>query len=207
VEQIRKTPQFGGEARLDLSALLGLPGVLQPPADEEQRLESGRRVFMRLLEKAFVDLIAMREREGRGLVDELMGQHDVIKTHLARIGSRAPAVVDEYRTRLQTKVDTLLREAGFASEPADLILEVAVYADRSDIAEEIQRLSAHLDQFRSLMKGDGKPVGRTLDFLSQEMLREANTIASKSGDAEISRDIVEVKGAIDRIKEQVQNIE
>src|SRR5690606_14356534 len=93
-------------------------------------------------------------------------------------------------------------------EPADLIKEVAIFAERSDIAEEITRLGAHLDQFEELLNdGDERPIGRTLDFLTQEMLREANTIASKSSDAGISRAIVEVKGAIDRIKEQVQNVE
>ena len=89
-----------------------------------------------------------------------------------------------------------------------MIREVAVYAERSDIAEEITRLQSHLQQFAEIIdSNDGEPSGRTLDFLSQEMLREANTIAAKCLDAQISRDIVEVKGAIDRIKEQVQNVE
>ena len=102
----------------------------------------------------------------------------------------------------------MLREADTTVEPADLIREIAVYAERTDIAEEINRLGAHLDQFADLIDTkDGKPIGRTLDFLTQEMLREANTIASKSPDAAISRSTVEIKGAIDRIKEQAQNLE
>jgi uncharacterized protein (TIGR00255 family) len=93
-------------------------------------------------------------------------------------------------------------------EPVELIREIAVYAEKTDIAEEIMRLSGHIEQFAQLLDTDtDKPVGRTLDFLSQEMLREANTIASKSPNSDISRAIVEVKGAIDRIKEQVQNVE
>ena len=90
----------------------------------------------------------------------------------------------------------------------DLLREVAVYAERTDITEEITRLAGHMDQFERLVTNqNGEPVGRTLDFLSQEMLREANTIASKSADAQISSNIVEVKGVIDRIKEQAANVE
>lgn len=102
----------------------------------------------------------------------------------------------------------MLRDATVHVNETDLVREVAIYAERSDIAEEITRLNAHLSQFRDLIdRKNGEPVGRTLDFLAQELLREANTIASKSNDAPISREIVEVKGAIDRIKEQVQNVE
>lgn len=209
VEQIRRTSQFSdGGVQIDLGALLALPGVLQPPADEEARLETGRRIFMVLLDKACANLLAMRRREGAVLVEDLMMHRELIRRHLARIGERAPDVVQEFRKRLQSRIEVLLAEAGVTLEPTDLIREVAVFAEKSDISEEVQRLTAHLDQFADLLtKNDGRPVGRTLDFLAQEMLREANTIASKSGDAEISRDIVEIKGAIDRIKEQVQNIE
>ena len=102
----------------------------------------------------------------------------------------------------------MLRQADVAAQPAEIIREVAVFAERSDISEEIQRLSEHLRHYRELLGAtDERPVGRTLDFLAQEMLREANTMASKSADATVSRAIVEVKGAIDRIKEQVQNVE
>ncbi len=209
IEQLKALPQVAsGAVKLDIAPLLGLPGVLQAPANEEQRLEHGRKVFMKLLDTACAGMISTREREGRLLVEDLMSHHALIHRHLARIAVRAPSVVEDYRVRLQARVDTLLKEAGASVQPHELIREVAVFAEKSDISEEIQRLTAHLDQFKGLVaEGDGRPVGRTLDFLTQEMLREANTIASKSGDADISRDIVEIKGAIDRIKEQVQNVE
>lgn len=209
VEQIKKVPQASdGTVRLDLAALLSLPGVLQPPADEEQRLHRARAAFMGLLDASIKRLLEMRAQEGRTLIADLMTHHALIVDRLARIKERAPAVVDEYQKRLQTRIETLLQSAGVRFEQAELLKEVAVFAERSDISEEIARLSAHMDQFRELLSNnDPRPVGRTLDFLAQEMLREANTIASKSGDVEISRDIVEVKGAIDRIKEQVQNAE
>lgn len=209
IEQLKSVPQIAsGAVKIDIAALISLPGVLQAPANEEQRLEHGRKVFLKLLDQACAGLLSTREREGRLLVEELMSHHALIHRHLARIAARAPSVVEDYRVRLQARVDVLLKEAGASVQPHELIREVAVFAEKSDIAEEIQRLTAHLDQFKGLVaEGDGRPVGRTLDFLTQEMLREANTIASKSGDADISRDIVEIKGAIDRIKEQVQNVE
>ncbi len=150
----------------------------------------------------------MRTQEGQLLLNDLLEQRDVIATRLAMIAERAPGVVAEYERRLKARIETLLTAADRRVEPVELIREIAVYAERTDIAEEIKRLSGHIDQFTSLLtQSGGRPVGRTLDFLAQEMLREANTIASKSPDSEISRAIVEVKGAIDRIKEQVQNVE
>ena len=107
-----------------------------------------------------------------------------------------------------TASTTCVARAELEVNQLDLVKEIAVFAERCDIAEEVQRITAHLDQFESIIHADnGEPAGRTLDFVAQELLREANTIASKSNDADISRTIVEVKGAIDRIKEQVQNVE
>ncbi|HYF15566.1 MAG TPA: YicC/YloC family endoribonuclease [Phycisphaerales bacterium] len=207
IEQIRRVPQLAGESP-SLSALLGLPGVLQPPSDEEARFETARAAILPLLEKACDGVLAMREREGRVLVEDVRQNLALIAKRLEQVTGRAPAVVADYELRLKNRIETMLREADHAVETGDLIREIAAYAERTDIAEEIKRLSAHLDQFEELLAGSkGKPIGRTLDFLSQEMLREANTIASKSPDAVISRNIVEIKGSIDRIKEQVQNIE
>lgn len=209
IQQLRRSPQVAaGECRIDLAALLTLPGVLQPPSNEEERFERARGAFLGLLTEACARLTAMRESEGRLLVADLLTHHDLIRVNLARISARTPGVVEEYQRRLESRIAELLKDAKVKVEPGDLIREVAVYAERSDISEEVARLSGHLDQFKGMVtSGDGRPVGRTLDFLTQEMLREANTIASKSGDVEISRDIVEIKGAIDRIKEQVQNAE
>jgi uncharacterized protein (TIGR00255 family) len=211
VQQIRAAQQLAGDGafHLDLGALLALPGVLQPPMDDEARLERARRAIMPLVDEACDHLVSMRRREGAMLVDDLMQHHGFIDERLATIRDLAPTVVDDYQQRLRARIDKLLADLGQTIEPGDLIKEVAIFAERTDIAEELARLSAHLDQFKDILtKGDtSRPIGRTLDFLSQEMLREANTIASKSPNAEISRSIVEVKGAIDRIKEQVQNVE
>jgi uncharacterized protein (TIGR00255 family) len=130
----------------------------------------------------------------------------LIAENLAEIQKRAPFVVDDYHKRLSQRVNLLLSKAELKVNEVDLIKEVAVFAERADICEEIQRLTHHLESFEQSCR-TGEHAGRKLDFITQEMLREANTIASKANDAEIARRIVEIKGAIDRLKEQVQNVE
>ena len=209
INQLQRTPQIAsGQVGIDIGPLLSLPGVLQPPANEEQRHDQARAAFLKLLDSACAKLIAMREREGVALLKDLLSNRDVIAERLRLIRERAPNTVAEFERRLRSRIDAMLSDAGLPVEPADIIREVAISAERSDIHEEISRLSGHIDQFADLLsRKDAQPVGRTLDFLTQEMLREANTIASKCNDAEIARATVEIKGAIDRIKEQVQNVE
>lgn len=194
-------------ATVELGSLLALPGVIQPPRSAEL-LERARPPVRELLDRALERLIAMRQSEGRGLADDLLKHRSYIAERIDGIADRAPAVVEEYHQRLRSRMDDLMARAQLNVNAADLVKEVAVFAERCDISEETQRIKAHLDQIEQILaRDDGEPAGRTLDFLAQELLREANTIASKSNDAVISRVIVEVKGAIDRIKEQVQNVE
>jgi len=188
--------------------LVELPGVLCPPRDEETRLERTRKAIRPLIELALEHLVAMRTREGISLHDDLIGHLDIISDRLNQITEIAPRVIGDYEARLKARMEALISDAGADIEQSDLIREIAVYAEKTDIAEEITRLSEHLIHFKDLLNDDGsRPIGRTMDFLAQELLREANTIASKSPDAKMSRLIVEIKGAIDRIKEQVQNAE
>jgi len=156
--------------------------------------------------QAIAKLSAMREREGRTLFDELLRHVKVIGDSLAEISKRAPFVVEDYHKRLSQRVNQLLSKAELRVNEVDLIREVAVYAERADVCEEIQRLTSHLAAFEQECR-EGEHAGRKLDFITQEMLREANTIGSKANDAPIARHIVEIKGAIDRLKEQVQNVE
>lgn len=209
IEQLRKVPGVAsGQVSLEVSGLLSLPGVLQRPSNEEARLDAARAAFFAVLDKAVDVLQAMRHTEGRTLLEELSRQRDLIARLLATIADRAPSVTDEYQRRLRARIESMLAESNVKVEAVDLIKEVAAYAERTDINEEISRLKGHIEQFSDLLSSDqARPVGRTLDFLTQEMLREANTIASKSPDAQISRSIIEVKGAIDRMKELVQNVE
>jgi uncharacterized protein (TIGR00255 family) len=153
-------------------------------------------------------LLAAREREGEAL-RTLLGEFGAqIDERLRAIRARAPEVVGGYQDRLRQRLAAALKDMGVSVGEADVVREVAIFAERADIAEEVARLGGHLEQFRSLIEpSNPQPAGRALDFLAQEMLREANTIASKSGDVEISRRVVEIKTAIDRIKEQAQNAE
>ena len=198
----------GHTASIDLTALLAMPGVLQPSDDEDAILASSRPGVLRLTSQACDRLVQMRVTEGQALSDDLSGHCEVIRLRLAEISQRAPTVVEEYHQRLRGRMDELLARAELKVAEQDLIREVAVFAERADISEEAARIEGHLEQVRQILGADDEePAGRTLDFLAQEMLREANTVASKSNDADISRAIVVVKGSIDRIKEQVQNIE
>ncbi len=193
---------------LNLAQLVSLPGVLQPPGDEESRLHTARDAIRPLVNLAMEHLIQMRTREGVALTDDLTGHLDLIGERLSRLQEIAPRVVVDYERRLKARMEALLGEAEVITEPETLVREIAVYAEKTDIAEELARLGEHLRHFKDLLAStEERPLGRTLDFLSQELLREANTIASKSPDAEMSRLIVEIKGSIDRIKEQAANAE
>lgn len=188
-------------ASFDLASLLSLPGVLKvEPMDE--RLKAAREAFAKLLPEACDNLVQMRSREGEALDSELRELCGVVSSSLESVVDRAPEVSKQYEARLKARIEQLLPEA----EPVDIVREVASYAERCDVNEEISRLSGHVEQFLATLDEDG-PVGRKLDFIAQEMLREANTIASKSPDADLSRAAIEAKAAIDRMKEQVQNVE
>lgn len=209
IEQLADVPQVAqGHVKVELASLLPLPGVLQPPADEEERLARAREALLKLVERACTALIRMREKEGQIIMQDLLHNREVIADRLKLIGTRAPKVMAEYEARLKGRIQTMIQDLGVTVEAVDVVREIAIAAERADTSEEITRLGGHIEQFRQMLaEADPKPIGRTLDFLTQEMLREANTIASKCNDAEIARWTVEIKGAIDRIKEQVQNVE
>lgn len=191
--------------RVDLGSLLELPGVCEPPPLEEicQQTRGG---LEKLIGQALDGLVAMREREGQVVRDDLLANCDAIERNLAGVVERAPTVVVDYRNRLSARVAELTNAGQIGVDADSIAREVAVFAERCDVAEEISRLGGHVAQFRAAVDRD-EPAGRKLDFIAQEMLREANTIASKANDVEIGRAVVEVKTAIDRIKEQVQNLE
>src|SRR5688572_25511561 len=206
LEQLQAVKGLDRLVQIDLAGLVMLPGVCQEPRDETDEIERHGPVVRELTGKAIVKLDAMRHREGRSLFDELMKHVTVMRSSLAEITTRAPFVVEDYHKRLSQRVNQLLSKAELRVNEPDLIKEVAVFAERADVCEEIQRLTSHLEAFEQSSR-EGEHAGRKLDFITQEMLREANTIASKANDAQIARHIVEIKGAIDRLKEQVQNVE
>ncbi len=196
----------GVHATVDLAALASLPGVCQPPEITEKQREQWLDVVCSLAAECLDQLVEMRRREGESLYDDLASHCDMIREQIKLVSGRAPVVVEEYHERLAGRVEALMSKGRLELERDALAREVAIYAERCDVSEEIVRLGAHIDHFIEICK-KGDAVGRRLDFLAQEMLREANTIGSKSNDSDIARSVVEMKAVIDRIKEQVQNAE
>jgi len=206
LDQLRTVDVEGNPMlRVDLAALTALPGVYEPPSLEDLA-DSTQEGLLELVAQAVEALAAMRVKEGGNLKADLLVNCDEVERNLAAVAEIAPRIVVDYQDRLAARVGELTR-AGKVKIDEDLLArEVAIFADRCDIAEEMTRLRAHLEQFRQTADLP-EPAGRKLDFIAQEMLREANTIASKANNAEIGRHVVNIKTAIDRIKEQVQNVE
>ncbi len=157
-----------------------------------------------LLDTALEDFNAMRAREGEKLAEDLLQKADHIEEMVLAVERQAPNTVSAYRERLEAKLREVLADTSAAEER--MIAEAAIFADRVATDEETVRLHSHLSQFRKLME-EGSPIGRKLDFLIQEFNREANTIGSKCQDSEIAYLVVELKSEIEKIREQVQNIE
>ncbi|MEN6307169.1 MAG: YicC/YloC family endoribonuclease [Anaerohalosphaeraceae bacterium] len=207
VERLRRlVPEGATQCTIDLAAMLGLPGIVQPIIPDAVHIERMKSTILKLTSEALEQLKLSRLEEGRALAEDLLGHCRKMRNDLELIGQRKDAVVREYHEKLRKRVEELLSQAQLRIDNDLLAREVAIYADRSDINEEITRLDSHVTQFESCcQKGDA--VGRRLDFITQEMLREANTIASKASDATIAQCVIDIKCAIDRVKEQVQNIE
>jgi uncharacterized protein (TIGR00255 family) len=191
---------------ISIRDLLHLPGVIADDYDTTDNMAKHGPTVRRLVDIAIGKLIAMREAEGRALLDDLLKHTALIREQLVIVRDRAPTVIEEYHRKLAARVNQLLAKAELQVDKADLLKEVALFSERADVSEEIHRLSNHVDVFDEECR-NGQHAGRKLDFITQEMLREANTIASKSNDASIAKATIVIKGAIDRLKEQVQNVE
>jgi len=189
----------------DLATLLALPGVVVEGSATALSPEDGE-IISNAMHAALDKLHEFRVREGDAMARELSQLCDTLDASMVAVAKRAPLVVEEYRTRLQSRISEILRGAGLSVSDVDLVREVGLFADRSDINEELTRLRSHLDQFRSLIAA-GESAGRTMEFLCQELNREVNTIGSKANDVEIARCVVDGKGSIERIREIVQNVE
>jgi uncharacterized protein (TIGR00255 family) len=189
-----------------LESLLMLPGVVaenvaaaHDPAQDWPAIEE-------TLEAAIERMERMRREEGRAMAADLRANAAAAAARVEEIAQRAPLVAEAYRARLAERVQKAIAEFEVTLDPADLVREVTLFADRCDISEELVRLRSHLQQFQRLIEHEESP-GRKLDFLTQEMLREANTIGSKANDVEIARHVIEIKTAVERIREMIQNVE
>lgn len=187
-----------------LSLLGSMPDLFVPSAERE--MDRVRTATRAAFDAATAALDAMRAREGAALREDLVKRLERIRALGRGIESRAPEVVEAHRRRLKERAERIRAATEIDVETARLEQEVVLYAERSDVCEELTRLESHCAQFASLL-GSDEPVGRRLDFLLQEMAREANTVGAKSPDSQIAHAIVEVKAEVERMREQVQNVE
>jgi len=198
--------EFGLAGEPDLNVVARLPNIFS------SRKEEPSADFMPAIEKAFTlaldELESMRGKEGELLAIELDSRLAEIETHLGPIEAESATIADEHRERLNKRVAEILERAGMTAEidQGRLAQEVAYLADRSDISEEIARLKAHTEHFRQIMRDD-RDVGKRLDFLTQELSREANTVTAKTGSIAVKGNALAIKSEIEKIREQVQNVE
>ena len=189
---------------VEIGHLVALPGVIGGEVDDRQ-LQLGGRSLMRSIDQALEALREMRAAEGEALERDLRRNAAAVDKVGARIERRMPGVVRRHHATLRKRVGELLG-SGEPVPPADVAREVALLADRMDVSEELSRLASHLEQLGKLLDRGGD-LGRKLDFLVQELFREANTVGSKCNDARVAHDVVELKTLIERLREQVQNVE
>lgn len=189
----------------DLGGLLQLPGVVSEDTGVAD-CASDWPAIQTALSAALETLQEFRRVEGQSMEEELRSQCRIIVEQLERIADGAPQVVEDYRNRLHERVQELLQGTDVAVDSADLIREVSIFAERCDINEEITRLRSHLDQFADFL-GEETSLGRKLEFLSQELHREVNTIGSKANNVSIARCVVEMKSAVEKMREVLQNVE
>ena len=198
--------QGSTEARVDFAELLRLPGVVEERRTAQGDPHEDWPALSTVVAEALARLQASRAEEGRAMAAELLALGKTVADELGQVADRAPEVVVSYQKRLTDRIQAMVQAHGVTIEPKDLIREVAIFAERADISEEIVRLRAHLAQYIDVIH-EPESAGRKLEFVVQEMGREVNTIGSKANDVEIGRHVVEIKGVLEKIRELIQNVE
>ena len=200
--KLAKSLKLAGPVTLD--QVLRAPGVFQTDA-ELAEAETLWPALEKALKQGLAAMLKMREREGAHLAKDLSARISVMRAAVERVQTQAPVTAENYRKNLLERI----KAAGIESVAPDderMLKEIVLFADRSDVSEELTRLQSHFQQFADCAKAK-EPVGRTLDFLAQEMNREINTIGSKANDAIISREVVTLKAELEKFREQAQNVE
>ncbi len=195
----------GSSQSVSLESLLTLPGVVEETSSVDQR-EQLWPIVQTAVEKALVNFNEMRAREGEAMKQDMISNCEIVKKQLGSIQEQAPTVVENYAKKMTDRINNLLQKYDVSIEATDVVREVGVFAERCDFSEETVRLDSHIAQFNEIIQLPDSN-GRKLDFLVQEMLRETNTIGSKANNAKIATLVVEIKTAIERIREMVQNVE
>ncbi|MBQ6164032.1 MAG: YicC family protein [Clostridia bacterium] len=195
---------YGLAEEISVTRLAAFPDVLtvRKEAEDEELIT---RAVLTVLKDACASFVAMRETEGAKLADDILGRCDRITELVEKVESRSPETVKEYHEKLAARIREILDSAQVDEQR--LLTEAAVYADKIAVDEETVRLRSHVSQVRRLLTESNEPVGRKLDFIVQEINRESNTIGSKAQDIDIARTVIELKAEVEKIREQVQNIE
>lgn len=199
--ELQKDLKLGGE--IGIETVLRAPGVLQI-TEEQVAVEKVWPHLESALNEALDDLVKMREKEGKHLAKDLIKRLKIVRQSLRKIRQMIPGVVKKYRQALQERIQKAGIEVSVDEDR--LLKEIVFFADKSDVSEELTRLESHFAQFAHTLRKN-EPVGRTLDFITQEISREFNTLGSKANDAEISQLVVVCKAEMEKIREQIQNIE
>ncbi|MDB5392049.1 MAG: hypothetical protein JWM11_7695 [Planctomycetaceae bacterium] len=190
----------------DLNVLVTLPGVVTDDSRRAHDADAEWPIIQDVIRQGLEKLQKFRQDEGQAMQNELQLNGRIIEAQLVQVTDMAPQVVSEYRSKLLERVRQVLTESAVNVTESDMIREVSIHADRTDINEEIKRLRCHLEQFQTFID-EKEPTGRKLDFLSQEMFREVNTIGSKANNVPIAHCVVEMKAAVEKIREILQNVE
>ena len=193
---------LGLEGKVNIDSIIGLRDIIKvEPVTIDPAKES---LLLNIAESALASLQKMREEEGKYLQNDLSERIDTIEKHAEQIKTRQPEIIQEYKARLKEKIKLL--NDGIEIDESRLAQETAILADRCDITEEITRFVSHLKQFRKMFEST-EPMGRKLEFITQEINREVNTMGSKSSDIQVANLVIEIKSALEKIREQLQNIE
>jgi uncharacterized protein (TIGR00255 family) len=197
---------LGNIAPIRIDQLVTLPGVVEQNGDQDGDNETVWPVIEKALREALAGLQKMRQTEGDSMAADLKSNIENLRKSVTEVEKLAPEVAPNYRKKLTERIGKMVEEHGVILADGDFVREVALYADRCDISEETVRFRSHLEQFESAM-ATKDACGKKLDFLTQELFRETNTMGSKANDAEITRNVVEMKTIIERVREMVQNVE
>jgi len=193
---------LGLKGEIDINTILSQRDVVKPELKKVE--DSSEEIVLQTVDKTLTDLVKMREEEGKNLEKDILNQISTIKAMGKLISTKQSITVQEFQDKLKEKIQTLT--TGIEIDPARIAQESALLADRCDVTEELVRLESHLDQFNKLVASH-EPQGRKLEFLTQEINREVNTMGSKTIDLEVSKAVIEMKSCLEKIREQLANIE
>lgn len=199
--------ELGHSASIGLGDIVRIPGVLEPETPDEQIEDEERAAILAIVSSAFSELRAMRDDEGRALAADIATRIETIDQLRSRVDEMIPSVREDMAEGFRKRLADIRREFDLEVAEEKVAQEIALMLDRADVAEEMTRLASHIDQVRRLLSSGETGSGKKLDFLTQEMLREINTLGQKSRAASLRSLVVELKAEVERIREQVQNVE